>query len=294
MRTWKRLAVVWFGLASAGASPPAPEDGLYPYCPIVDGARDPLAAGSVGWTPNAAIRHASEKFGFVEMAGHVSFGYFRTQAGDFDLSFHGRLWFATDGRRYDVPDTFGQGAVRVRWDHRTPQGLTFRGEMLPGYYAELGHLEWDDLALPVKLSGIQTIHRSFAVQAGFGIYPGFENAFDPILGVRFAPHPDFTVDLAYPESRAVWRVHPDVGIVGEYQIHRVWQFSREHGADGGDFVLRDHRLAAGADVRLTPFVRATGRAGMLLQREIGSERGIFREAGVSDSLFLSFGIAGDF
>ncbi len=290
MRQW--ILAAGFAVAATAAGAQGTRSTMIPHCPIVDGGRDPLGSASVGWAPAKAIEDTGEDFGFFDFAGQVSLGYYRTAAGDFDLSVAGHLWTPTDGDNYDVPDSFGQGYLRLRWDIRTTQGLTLRAEARPGYYAEVAHLEWSDFNLPFSLSGIQAFNKQFAVQGGVAIHPGY--AFDPILGLRFVPHRDLVMDLAYPESRLYWHVHPVFALLGGYQVNRMWIFSLSEDDPGEDFILRDQRLYGGFDLTLGGLMTLTARGGMLLGRELDFTHGDDTKAEVDEGFFVSFGIAGEF
>ncbi|MBU4460064.1 MAG: hypothetical protein KJ579_05810 [Verrucomicrobia bacterium] len=282
------IAVCMVTLAVFRAPADAPGSGI-PYCPIVDGGRDSLAAISLGLAPDEAIAGAAADFGFLETIGRVSLGYYRTSMGDFDLALGGRFWIATGGG-YGLPDSFGQGFVRIRWELRTTQGLTLRTDALPGMYSGSSHLELDNFNVPFALSGIQAFNKVFAVQGGVHIHPGY--AFDPIVGLRYAPHRDLTLDLAYPETRIRWNVHPVLALVGGYQVNRMWHFSLDDDDPSDNLTIRDHRLYLGADLKPGGFMTFTVRAGRLLSREIDYSPG--PEADVADGFFFALGIAGEF
>lgn len=270
--------------ASADVSVPA-----VPYCPIVDGGRDSMAAISLGFAPDEAVAGAAADFGFLETIGRVSMGYYRTSMGDFDLALGGRFWIVT-GDGFGLPGSFGHGFVRVRWDLRTAQGLTLRTDALPGIYSGSSHLELNNFNVPFALSGIQAFDKSFAVQGGVHIHPGY--AFDPIVGLRYAPHRDLTLDLAYPETRFRWNIHPVLTLVGGYQVNRMWRFSLDDDDPGENLAIRDHRLYLGADVKPGGLMTFTVRAGRLLNREIDYSPG--PKAEVEDGFFFALGIAGEF
>lgn len=284
------LGIAAFAAATAASAAPAdaPASAI-PYCPIVDGGRDSLATISMGLAPDEAIAGAAADFGFLETIGRVSLGYYRTSMGDFDLALGGRFWITT-GDGYGLPDSFGQGFVRVRWDIRTTQGLTLRTEALPGIYSGSSHLEFDNFNVPFALSGIQAFNTSFAVQGGVHIHPGY--AFDPIVGLRYAPHRDLALDLAYPETRIRWHAHPTVALIGGYQVNRMWRFSLDDDDPSDNLTIREHRLYFGADLKPGGLMTFTVRAGRLLNREIDYTPG--PEAGVDDGFFVALGIAGEF
>ncbi len=291
MKRWFQAA----GLAALTFAGPARAGGdgsPFPYCPIVDGDRESFAALSLGVAPDEAIEDAGEDFGFLEWQGRISLGYYRTSRGDLDFALAGRLWTPTDGSSFGLPGSFGEGYLRVRWDLRTTEGLTLRSEVFPGYYAGSSELEWDNFNIPFSMSGIQAFSKRFAVQGGFRVHPGY--AFDPIVRLCFVPHPDLTFDLGYPETRALWRLHPDVSVVCGYQINRMWRFSLDEDDPGGDLMMLDHRVYAGANVKLGGLMTLTVRGGALLHRTIDFTQGTLPEGDVDDGYFLSAGITGEF
>jgi len=291
MRRWIAAAVP-AALAMAFTTRAADEGSPFRYCPIVDGGREEFAAFSIGIAPDEAIEGVAEDFGFVEWQARVSLGYYRTSSGDIDLSLGGRMWTPTDGTGFGLPSSFGEGYLRARWDLRTTQGLTLRAEVFPGYYGGSSEMEWDNFNVPFAMSGIQSFGREVAVQGGFRVHPGY--AFDPIVGVRWAPHRDVVIDAAYPETRAFWRLHPAVALLAGYQINRMWRFSLDDDDPGGDLMMHDHRLYAGANVTVGGLMTFTARFGSLLHRTIDYTHGPLPEGDIDDGYFFSFGIIGEF
>ena len=291
MRRWIPAAAV-AAVAMAIAARAADDGSPFPYCPIVDGGREDFAALSLGIAPDEAIEGVGEDFGFLEWQAHVSLGYYRTSSGDIDLSLGGRMWTPTDGTGFGLPSSFGEGYLRARWDLRTTQGLTLRAEIFPGYYGGSSEMEWDNFNVPFAMSGIQAFGPEVAVQGGFRVHPGY--AFDPIVGVRWAPHRDVTLDAAYPETRISWRLHPAVSLLAGYQVNRMWRFSLDDDDPGGDLMMQDHRLYAGANVTIGGLMTLTVRAGSLMHRTIDYTHGSLPEGDIDDGFFCAFGVTGEF
>lgn len=294
--TTKQVSVILLAAAGAAAAQTHAVSGrpLSEPCPIVDADREPWAGGSLGWTPYETIENSSESFGFFEGAGHLSAGYYRTRAGDFDLSLRGRLWLALNGENYEVPSVFGHLYLRTRWDVRLAPELTLRADAMPGYYAEVSHIEWDDFNVPLAVSGVATVDRSFAVQAGAAFYPGFENFLDPILLARWKPAAQMTVDLGYPENAIRWRPQPMVTLLAGHRFNRTWQFSLARSDPNGDFMYRDQRLEFGLDVGVAGWLTFSTRLALLMERELDFESGLYQDARVDDGILFTFGVSGAF
>ncbi len=293
MRTL-RAGVMVGALAAAMASPAAWVMRPPTSCPIADGDREPWAGGSISISPTETIEHSSDSYGFVESAGHISLGYYRLTAGTLDVTLRGRLWFSINGDHYEVPTLFGQLYVRSRWDLRLPTGLTLRTEAMPGYYAEVEHIELDDFTLPVSFSAIAAADRTLAGQIGFSLYPSFENWVDPLLRVRWRPTPSLTADIGYPETRLHWRLLPELAVLGGYEVNRVWQFSLSRNDEKGDFMLRDHRFYVGLEVGGGQWLTVSARLVWLLNREFDYEAGLFQDAKVDDGILFAVGVHGEF
>jgi len=263
-------------------------------CPIADGDREPWAGGWLGVSPTETIEHSSDSYGFVEGAGHMSLGYYRLTAGTLDLTLRGRLWISINGDHYEIPSVFGQLYLRSRWDLRLQPGLTLRTDLMPGYYAEVAHIEPDDFTIPVTVSTIAAVDRQLAGQIGFGFYPGFENWVDPLLRVRWQPWPTVTADVGYPETRIQWKPLPELAILGGYEFNRVWQFSLSHSDEKGDFMLRDQRLYVGIEVGSGTWWTLSAKLIWLIQRELDYEAGLFQDAKVDDGILFALGLSGEF
>ncbi len=295
MRTfhWVGWAVLGAVAASAQLRPVRPESS-----PILDGEREPSLRVELGVVPTETIENSSESFGWVELSGLGSLGYYRTLAGDFDLLVHARLWQTIEGDRYEVPDLFGMCYLRARWDLRLPIPVwpepALRVDVMPGYYAELEHVEWDDFNIPVAASLIGTADRTLAGQLGLAFYPGFENYFDPIARVRWVPHPTVAVDVGYPRTAVIWSPYPQIAIEGGWELNRVWQFSLARADHAGDFMYRDQRAFVGLGVEVAPGFKTWARVFWLAKRELDFEAGPFQDAKVDDGVMWSLGSSWDF
>jgi len=259
----------------------------------IAGEREEWASASIAWAPTETIEDSTEKFGFLEAAGRMSLGYYWLRSGSFDFDARARLWLTLDGGRYEVPGALAQLFVRTRWDLRLSP-ITARFEAMPGYYAEPEHVEWDDFNLPVAASAIFEPVRGLSGQAGFVVYPGFENYLDPILRVRWQPAALLTADVGYPETRVAVCPHPQLKLVGGWQVNRVWQFSLSSDDRKGDFMMRDQRLYLGLDVGEPGRLTFSARLTWLLERELDYEAGLYQDAQVDDGVMYWIGVSGEF
>ena len=284
------VAMALPGVGEAAAVPAGP--GGYPYCQFVD-RPEPELALSLGYVTREPIEGTHSDFGFVEERGHAEFGYFRTAAGDLSLGATLDAWIATGGQSVRLPAQFGRLSLDLRWDVRTREGLTFRMEAFPGFYNDFREFSGDAFFVPFALSGIQAINDQFSARVGVGIYPGFEAAFDPILGLRWAPFDSLRIDAGYPESRVAWTVVPDVTILAGFEIRRTLEFQTCDDVRG-DFLYREWRAYLGTDLALSDMAKCMVRAGTIRGRSVDFSAGDFQKRDVDNAFFFSIGIGGQF
>lgn len=288
------LACLWAAGTAGAAEQLTLADRQYPYCQIVDRVLEPGADLSLGYAPEEKVADSTSKFGFVETIADLALGYYRTGAGDFDLSLHFRLWSEMGSNHYDLPDQFGFLRLKVQWDWRTQDGLTYRIAGYPGIYSALEDLAFDDLFVPFSLSGIQAFNERLSAQAGLSVYPGFDNVIDPIVGLRWAPADDWTFDLGYPETRGLWKALPGATLLAGYQVNRTWEFSLAESAPYNHFMYYDQRLYGGLDVEIADFTQLMFRGGWLFGRNLDFSSGIYRDSEIERGYFFSIGIGGLF
>lgn len=269
-------------------------DRQFPYCQIVDRVVEPGAMASLGYAPSERIGDSTSEFGFIETIGDLALGYYRTGAGDLDISLHLRLWSEMGSNPFDLPDHFGFLRFKTQWDWRTQDGLTFRATAFPGIYSAMEDLALDDLFVPFSVSGIQAFNEQTSVQLGLAAYPGFDNTIDPIIGLRWAPSDDWLFDVAYPETRALWKVVPTASLMAGYQVNRTWEFSLAESAPYNHFMYYDQRAYGGLDIEIADFTQLMFRGGWLMSRSLDFSGGSGRDSPVERGFFFSIGLGGLF
>ena len=164
-------------------------------------------------------------------------------------------------------------------------------EAFPGYYNDFQDFSGDALFVPFALSGIQAINSELSARVGVEIYPGFEAAYDPILGLRWAPFDNLRFDAGYPDSRATWTVVPDVAVVAGFEVRRTLEFqTRDDVRD--EFLYREWRAYVGTDLALSDLVQFLVRAGTVRGRSVDFSAGDFQKEDVGNAFFVSIGVGG--
>lgn len=289
MRKWPKLCgamVMAGGLAAAGASF-ADE---IPFCQIADRVVTPRFAMSVDYASEGNSDRGGEGLGFVEEFGSVEYGYFRTDAGDFTLGSTFDFMFPTTGGE-GIPDVLGRLTFDGRWDLRTRDGLTFRSEIFPGFYSDFVSPGLDHFSMPFAFSGIYAFHDQLSGQLGVRVQPGFHAAFDPILGIRWAPAENLVVDACYPRSMVRWDIVPEVSWLAGAEINRTWEYKLSDEDIGDRLLYSDKRLYTGMRFKLGEVWELGFRVGWLFGRTLEWRSSPFGEREVSGGYFagISFG-----
>ncbi len=285
------LAGAIAGTADA-ASLALADRGAYPYCQIADRVTEPTVSLSLGYTPAEKVADTRFDFGFVEERARADFAFFRTRIGEFDFGATLDTWF-NNGDGLKLPDVFGRLSADVTWDWRTRDGLTFRAEAFPGFYTDYEDLDLDDGFIPFSLSGIQAFNPRVSGRLGAYVYPGFDRAFEPIVGVRWSPFDDLVVDAFFPRSRVAWRCIRPLTLVAGYEFNRTWEFAVAEDDPRDRFIYSERRWYVGADIVIDDFLHLTGRLGWLHDRSVDFTRNFIRED-VDAAVFASAGVAAFF
>jgi len=247
------------GTAGAGRRP------TFPYCQIVDRFPDPLHGAELTAIPPGDIAGA-KRVGLGEMRVWSEFAYFRTYRGDIAFDAEGRFWWPTGDGGIHLPDSLAHLRLRGRWDLRGYNGLTYRLELEPGFYAEPSAFS-DGFSLPASLTAIQSFTDRFSGFVGLRLRPSDRRVLDPAAGLRLSPVDELIFDLGYPDTRLWWRPSTDWAFLVGAQWNRLWEFEVDDARERLRY--RETRLYGAARTALDRLWHLEVRLGVVSGREIG-------------------------
>ncbi|MCS6771643.1 MAG: hypothetical protein NZ740_06410 [Kiritimatiellae bacterium] len=263
----------------------------YPFCQILDGTELPAWQAAIDYTASARVQaDVGDDISIWRFLGGGGLYYWRTQAGDVDLSGLYDLWAWEGDGGIDLPDLTAALRLKADYTYRTWAGSAVRVGFKPGFYTTLEDVSFESLYFPFEVLGIQTFNPQISGVIGVAIYPGFDRVFDPRFGVRVAPVPEVRVDLMYPESRVVYRP-AEWEVFGGVRHEAVNEFRLEDGDPRELIGFRETRAYVGGAWPATEVLRIQVDVGLAFNREVDFES----EAparDVEDAWFVRIGVGG--
>lgn len=244
----------------------------FPYCQILDGTEAPAWTVSAGYAESAALEAPKGRdVAVATLQGGGGLYYWRTGAGDVDLSGAYDLWFFDGSGGIGLPDQVGALRINAAYVSRNEKASAVQVNVYPGFYSDFEDLSFKDVALPFQVLGIQAFNPQMSGLIGLAVYPGFDRSFDPRFGVRVAPVAPLRIDLMYPETRITYRPDEQEFYAG-IRHDAVNEFRLADGDERRRFAIRETRLYAGASWPATGALRVVVEAGYLFNREVDFDR----------------------
>lgn len=271
-RSRDAAALLSAAIATIGILLAASARGLeeYPSCPILDTPPETYADISVGYAPAVKTTAAGwEDVSVISasVAGEVLF-IENDLGGDFltKLQLDTMTLEGYDGGSSGYPLTMAD--VFLQYSQRYVNGYGLRIDAAPGFYTVMDELSGDGFAVPCGLTLIKATSSGYAVFAGVSVYPGFDQAVDPRLGMRWKTRSGGMIcDLAYPESRLTLRTSSGTRV---YAGARYLAWPEYSMGDDTREVLRyrEARAFGGFAWDVTDGIRFTIEGGFLTERKI--------------------------
>lgn len=175
------------------------------------------------------------------------------------------------------------------WRHWDGRSLLIR--LQPGFYGQPDDLDADALYVPFEVTGVQALAPRLSGLLGVVLYPGFDRAFDPRFGVRYALSDHWSLDLQYPESRLLWRSPRGQEVYALVRNDPINEFRLEAEDARRAYRYEESRVAAGWVIPLGDRLRLRLEAGYLFNRSVDFARGASGRA-VEDAPLLGVGLGG--
>ena len=243
-----------------------------PYCQFLDGEQAPAWRVNVGYTGESRVEApGGGDVAVWTVGGGGGLYYWRTDAGEIDLTGAYDLWSFDGNGGIDLPDRAAALRLNTAFLLRNWDGSALRVTAMPGLYSDLEDISFEDFGLPIEVAGIQAFNPQMSGLIGVAIYPGFDRAFDPRFGIRYAPAESMRIDLMYPESRVTFR--PDaLEFFGGLRHDAVNEFRLEEDDPRRRFALRETRAYLGAAWPLGDVLRMSAEVGYALNREVDFDK----------------------
>lgn len=264
----------------------------YPYCQILDRVDEPAWQAHVGYVGQAKVRDPNgSDVGLYQLRGGGGLYYWRTAAGDIDLSGAYDVTAFDGSGGIDLPDQVAALRLNASYTWRQWDGAAVKVDVFPGIYSDLKDLGFDDLYMPFQVLGIQAFNPQLSGVLGVAIYPGFSRSFDPRFGVRYAVSDELSVDVMYPESRVTYHPAEQWDLYAGLRNNPVAEFRLEDGDDRDAFEYDEARAYLGVNAPLNDVVRVMAQLGWTLSRSVDFDR-VQPARDVQDAFFVSVGLGG--
>ncbi len=263
----------------------------WPYCQILDGTEAPAWQADVEYTAKGQVSgDGGSDVSVWNIGGGGGLYYWRTSAGDIDLTGAYDVWFWDGNGGIALPDR--TAALRLRADYivRNWDGSALRVGIKPGIYSDTEELSFDSIYVPFEVLGIQAFNPRVSGLIGVAIYPGFDRVFDPRFGVRMAAADSVRVDVMYPESRVTFRPD-DWELYAGIRHDAVNEFRLEEDDARKQFSFRETRAYFGSAWPAGEALRMEAEVGIAFNREVDFKR----EApgrDIEDAWYIRIGIGG--
>ncbi len=277
--------VLGFGAVAAGGQ------STFPFCQIVDGTDYPAWDVEATYTAPADVRSdAGRNIAFWALRGGGGLFYRATGSGDVSLGGRYDVWFADGGGGVALPDALAALRLEAGWTLRWWDGRALQLTLRPGLYTDAADWSSKDVFYPFEALGIRAVNPRVSALLGLAVYPGFDRAFDPRFGFRYAPADSIRLDLMYPETRLTYRPM-DWEVALGVRHEAVREFRLEESDPRRLVALRDTRIYLAAAWTAAGALRVTAEAGRVLNREIDFER-VETVLDVEDSWYVQLGVGG--
>ena len=290
-----RYAILFIGLAALSAMPTEAQELTYRQfdgreCPILDMPFFNSSSVSVGYAlPADTTAPAWEEVSAVEMqAWGRWFNWSTTTGGDLDVRGHwDTMILNIDGPESDsYPLTMAR--VEMEWSQRFLYGYGLQLDAAPGLYSSLDSIESDDFAVPCGLTLIKALNPDFALLIGASVFPTFDQAVDPRIGLRIARADSVILDLAYPESKLELRPHQYLRFTVGARM-RLWP-EYNMGDDPRERLLYEEgRAYSRLEIAMTEYMGLRLEGGYLFNRSISFETGD-TDVDLDDAPFANIGL----
>jgi hypothetical protein len=285
-----RNGLVAWCLVVAAATAHAQQN--FPYCQILDRVDEPAWQAHVEYVAGADVDDPQgDDFSVTSLRGGGGLYYWRTGAGDVDLSGHYLVSWLSDDGGIGLPDQVADVHVDAAYVWRRWDGSAVRFTASPGVYSDLKDPGFSDVFVPFEVVGVQAFNDRLSGLLGVAIYPGFDRHFDPRFGVRYAVDDAWSVDVMYPESRVLYRPSAGWEVYAGIRNEAVAEFNLDSDDDRDSFQYDETRVYAGVHAPLGDLLRIMVRAGWALNRTADFGRGQ-PARDVDDAMFLSAGVGG--
>lgn len=281
-------------LLTAGA---AQEDSIYRdysnrQCPILDTPFQSLSSLEIGYTmPAKNNAEGWDDVAVAEINTWLRLLYLENESGsdlEMKLMLDSYILQGFDGS--DSSYSMTMARMLFRWDQRFEYGLGMQLEAQPGIYSTLDSLSGDFFAVPCGFNLIYAFSGNTAIFAGANVYPGFDLEVEPRGGFHFSSTDQVIIELAYPESKFVYRPCEWFRLTIGGRIMEWPQFSM--GDDHRKTIYYEEmRAYAGFDFCITDYTEIYLRCGEVFDRTISFEADS-SDVEIEDAMFFKFGIGG--
>lgn len=285
-QTWTTFLIALAAAAVARAQDP------YPPCQLLDRVDEPAWQVHAGYVDDARVRDPNGRnVRMVEVSGGGGLYYWRTDAGDIDLSGLYDIDLFDGSGGVDLPDRVGALRLDAAYVLRQADGSALKVDLYPGVYSDLRDPGVDDVYVPFQVVGIQAFNPQLSGLLGVAIYPGFDRVFDPRFGIRWALTDEVSLDVMYPESRVLYRPAANWDLYAGVRSDPVAEYHLEDDDPRDTFRYEEARLYAGINAPVNDVLRVMAQAGWVFNRSVDFGR-VQPERDVEDSLYVRVGVGG--
>ncbi|MDA0578569.1 MAG: hypothetical protein O3B24_10785 [Verrucomicrobia bacterium] len=234
-----------------------------------------------------------EELSASEVSAVRRLAYWETDSGaDFDLQFLGDSTLLNISGPDDEFYPLTMARLRLRWTQRFEADYGFEMDVSPGLYTTFESFDAADFAVPLGFRWIKPITPDFSVFAGANVYPSFDHAIDPRIGLRLAHRDNVVVDFGYPESSISLSPGPRFRLTGGARV-ALWP-EYNMGDDPRERVRYEEIRVFGAlDIGITGNTILTLHGGTTAQRKISFESAS-GSVDIDDAMFAGVGLSSMF
>ena len=265
----------------------------YYDCPILDAEEDSYWNAYFGYAlPAGTDAPAWDDIGVFELGGEGSLAFVETDSGgDFDLKV--RLdsiilnGFDGGSSAYFMDMLY----LKAQYSQRFINGYGLRVDAMPGIYSDLRDIGGDDFSMPFGFHGIKAFNEQTAAFLGLSIYPTFDHVVDPRIGVRYTDNESLTAEIAYPETKVVYKANEYLDIIGGARFWLWPEFQMEDEDAREKIMFDESRIYGGFEYNPNDIVKWGVQAGYVFGRELEFETGA-SPVEIDNAAFIRFTIRG--
>ena len=158
----------------------------------------------------------------------------------------------------------------------------------PGLYSSLESFTAEDFSVPFGGRWIVPVNPDISWYAGANVYPTFDHAIDPRIGVRLAHRDTAILDIGYPESSFTLKPSPRFRVVGGVRVLSWPEYNM--GNDSRERLrYKEIRIYGGLEFGITKNTLLSLTVGDAIQREI-SFKSDAADVDIDDALFVGVGL----